>query len=113
MKKIIYYLIISAFIMFVLPWIDVSYVPNDAGMITTIALLFLVNPLLSMTVGVFAGKSIKTLWWFPLVPAIFFLAGAWMFFEMFEKDFLLYAGCYLMIGIVSMLISAFAKNRKR
>lgn len=99
--------------MFVLPWIDVAYVPNDAGMIITIALLFLVNPLLSMTVGVFAGKSIKTLWWFPLVPAIFFLAGAWMFFEMFEKDFLLYAGCYLMIGIVSMLISAIAKNRKR
>ena len=57
MKKIIYCLIISAFIMFVLPWIDVALVPNDAGMITTIVLLFVVNPLYSIAVGMFAGKN--------------------------------------------------------
>ena len=55
MKKIIYCLIISAFIMFVLPWIDVALVPNDAGMITTIVLLFVVNPLYSIAVGMFTS----------------------------------------------------------
>lgn len=113
MKKNIYWLTISAFIMFVLPWIDVALVPNDAGMIATIVLLFVVNPLYSITVGMFAGKNIKTSWWFPVITAIFFLAGAWIFFEMFEPAFLLYCGCYLIIGIVSMFIGAYAKNRKR
>ncbi len=36
MKKIIYYLIASVFLMFILPWLAVTLVPNDAGMITTV-----------------------------------------------------------------------------
>lgn len=60
MKKIIYCLIISAFIMFVLPWIDVALVPNDAGMITTIVLLFVVNPLYSIAVGMFVNGKPHT-----------------------------------------------------
>lgn len=36
MKKNVYWLTISAFIMFALPWIDVVSVPNDTGMIATI-----------------------------------------------------------------------------
>ncbi|MBD9284900.1 MAG: hypothetical protein EGR96_08255 [Clostridiales bacterium] len=45
---------ISAFIMFGLPWIDATLVPNDAGMIAAIVLLFVVNPLYSIAVGMFA-----------------------------------------------------------
>lgn len=92
---------------------DVALVPNNAGMVTTMGLLFVVNPLYSIAVGAFAGKDIKTSWWLPVATAIFFLAGAWIFFEMFEPDFLWYCGCYLIVGIVSMFVIAFAKNRKR
>ena len=41
-----------------------------------------------------------------------FLAGVWIFFEMGETAFLLYGGCYLIIGIVAMLISAFINKKK-
>lgn len=112
MKKNVYWLTISAFIMFALPWIDVVSVPNDTGMIATIVLLFVVNPLYSIAVGMFAGKNIKTSWWFPAITAIFFLIGSWIFFEMYEPAFLLYCGGYLIISIVSMFISAYVKNRK-
>lgn len=40
--------------MFGLPWIDATLVPNDAGMIAAIVLLFVVNPLYSTAVGMFA-----------------------------------------------------------
>jgi len=40
------------------------------------------------------------------------LAGVWMFFEMGESAFLLYAGIYFFIGIASMMISAFVNKRK-
>ena len=83
--KNIYWLTISAFFMFVLTWIDVTLVPNDAGMVATVVLLFLVNPLYSIAIGMFADKSIKTSWWFTIITAIFF--------EMYEPAFLLYCGC--------------------
>ena len=34
------------------------------------------------------------------------LAGVWLFFEMGEPAFLLYAGGYLIIGVITMLITA-------
>jgi len=36
-----------------------------------------------------------------------------MFFEIGETAFLLYCGCYLIIGIIAMLISAFVNKRKQ
>ena len=84
MKKSIYWLAISAFIMLVLPWLVVTFVTNDAGMIATIILFFAVNPLYFIIMGAFAGENVKTLWWIPVFSAIFFLAGAWIFFAMGE-----------------------------
>ena len=66
----------------------------------------------SIIVGVFAGKNVKTLWWLPIVTIIIFLAGTWTFFEMGEPAFLLYGGCYLLISIIAMLVSAFANKEK-
>ena len=40
-----------------------------------------------------------------------FLAGSWLFFEMGEPAFWLYGGCYLLIGTVVMLISAFVMKK--
>ena len=59
MKKSIYWLAISAFIMLVLPWLVVTFVTNDAGMIATIILFFAVNPLYFIIMGAFAGKMLK------------------------------------------------------
>ena len=112
MKKTIYYLMASVFLLFILPWLAVTFVPNDAGMITTVFLLLAVNPVYSIIVGVFAGKNIKTLWWLPIFTIIIFLAGAWTFFEMGEPEFLLYGGCYLFIGIIAMLVRAFLHKER-
>ena len=70
-------------------------------------------PWLAVTFAGSAGKNIKQLWMIPMVVAGLYLAGVWMFFEMGESAFLLYAGIYLLIGIVAMFISAFyIKNSK-
>ena len=63
--------------------------------------------------GVFAGKDIKRLWSLPIIIAVLFLVGVWLFFEMGKPAFLLYCGCYLIIGIIVMLISAFVSKRKQ
>lgn len=73
-------------------------------------LFFVINPIFSAICGFFAGKHLKQLWKLPFMVAGVFLAGAWCFLEMGEQAFLLYSGCYLVIGIVAMLCSSFAHN---
>ena len=69
--------------------------------------------LFAVVTGVFAGKSVKRLWSLPIIMAGLYLAGVWLFFEMGEPTFLLYGGCYFVIGVGAMLVSAFVKSRKR
>ena len=75
-------------------------------------LFYAVNPLFSIVCGAFAGKNIRQLWALPMTTAGLFLVGVWIFFEMGEPAFLLYAAGYLIISIVTMFISAFVYKRR-
>ena len=112
MKKLITWTVLAILLMMGCPWLAVEFA-GSAGMAVCFILFFAVNPLFSAVCGVFAGKNIKQLWALPIITAVLFLAGAWIFFEMAETAFLLYCGCYLIIGIMAMLISAFVTKRKQ
>ena len=108
MKKILPWIITSAVIMLALPWLAVTFIKSDGGMAVSFLLFFAVNPFYAIYARVYAGKDIKKLWASPILTAI--LAGAWWFFDMGEKAFLLYALAYLFLGISAMLISMFIKK---
>ena len=56
----------------------------------------------------------KHLWSLPIISAVLFLIGTWVFFDMGETAFILYAVIYLALGIAAMLLSMFiGKNVKR
>ena len=112
MKKLIAWAISSVILMIGFPWLAVTFA-GSAGMAICFILFFAINPLYSAVCGAFAGKNIKQLWGLPILTAGLFLAGAWLFFEMGETAFLLYCGCYLVIGIVAMMISVFVNKRKQ
>ena len=107
MKKNIVCALCSAFIMLLLPWCAVTFAKGDGGMAICFLLLFVVNPIASISVGVFMGRRPTVAWFQPLVLSTLFLFGAWIFFDMGEVDFLLYAGAYLLIGYVTAAIVAF------
>ena len=111
-KKPLFWLFLSAGVMFLLPWIAVSFVQPDAGMTTVLLLFFAINPGHSMAAGYYAGKRIDSLWWVPAVSAGLFLAGAWMFFEPGESAFLTYAGIYFALGMEAMLVSRLITVRR-
>ena len=75
-------------------------------------LFFAVNPIYAICSGAYAGKDIKIFWPLPIITALFFLLGTWLFFSMGEKAFILYALVYLLLGIVAELISMFVKKKK-
>ena len=81
MKKIFPWLIASAAILLALPWLAVTFVESDAGMAVSLFLFFVLNPIYAICTGAYAGKDIKKFWVLPVITALFFLAGAWWFFE--------------------------------
>ena len=107
-----FWLLISAAVMLLLPWLAVTFVPSDAGMAATLLLFLAINPGHSMAAGYYAGKQIRRLWWVPALCAGFFLAGAWLFLEMGELSFLTYAGIYYAIGMEAMLVSRLITVRR-
>ena len=113
MKKIIFWLILSAFVMLILPWLAVTFVKGDSGMAACFILFFAVNPVFSIILGIFAGEDIKKTWWLPVISGVFFLAGTWIFFDMGEVAFITYAAGYLVLGTAAMLLSAFIRKKTK
>ena len=110
-KSTILWIAASAVVMLAFPWLAVTFVKGDAGMAVCFLLFFAVNPLYSVLIGAFAGKDVKHLWSFPIVSAVLFLIGTWIFFDMGETAFILYAAVYLALGIAAMLISVFIRKK--
>ena len=97
MKKMIPWIIASAVIMLVFPWLAVTFVKGDGGMAVCFILFFALNPIYAIFAGVQASRDVKRF-------------GTWLHFDMGEPAFLLYALIYLLLGAAAMLISAFIRK---
>lgn len=104
-KSIIIWLVMSIIVMFVFPWLAVNFINGDAGMAACFILFYGIDPIYSLIIGRSAGKDIKHLWSLPVISAVLFLSGAWIFFDMGEIAFIMYSFIYLILGIVAMLVS--------
>lgn len=99
-------------IMLLLPWCAVTFAKGDSGMVICFLLFFAVNPMAAICVGLFAGRKLKATWFQPLLLSALFLVGAWVFFDMGEWAFLLYAGIYLFLGYSAAAIAAVLVKKK-
>lgn len=111
-KKPLFWLISSAGVMLLIPWLAVTFVRSDAGMSVMLLLLFCIDPGFCITAGYYAGKQIRRFWWLPGVSSGLFLAGSWLLFEMGEPAFLTYAGIYFALGMEAMLVSRLITVRR-
>ena len=104
MKKIIPWMLATAVIMLVFPWLAVTFIKGDGGMAVCFILFFAVNPIYAICSGAYAGKDIKIFWPLPIITALFFLLGTWLFFSIGEKAFmslkrvLLFSLCILVLS---------------
>lgn len=104
--------LLSAAVMLGLPWLAVTFVPGDAGMAACFLLFFAVDPIYAVIAGIAAGTNGKRLWFLPILTALLFLAGAWMRFAPMDPAFLMYAAAYLLLGLLSMAITAAVCKRR-
>ena len=112
MKKLVFWTVLAIIIMICAPWLTVACA-GENGMAVCMLLFFAINPLFLIICGIYAGQSVKRLWFLPVITAGLFLAGAWIFFDYSETTFLLYSGFYLIIGTVSMLTTSFFKSKTK
>jgi len=105
LKRSAAWLTASVAVMILLPWLVITFVKGDAGMAVCFMLFYVFNPIYSLLIGGFSGKDICHLWSLPVISAVLFLLGTWIFFDMGETAFVLYSCGYLVLGIASMLIS--------
>ena len=110
-KEMILWLTISVVIMIALPFTVARLASECSGMALCMILFFFVNPIYSAILGFRCGKDIRRMWNLPLVSSIAFLAGTWLFFDIKEVWFIIYASVYLIIGLTAMGISKYLNCR--
>ena len=111
MKKLFYYTLLAAIIMLVGPWIALQ-LPGLDAMGACFLLFFAVNPLCAFICGAFSGVDARKMWSVPIIVALLFLSGVWVFFDPLESGFIIYAIGYLIIGFIGMLVRILLTKRK-
>ncbi len=117
-SSVIIWIVVTISVMFVLPFAVARFASECAGMALCIILFFIVNPCYSLVLGYKSGNDIRRMGILPLFSSIFFLVGTWLFFDIQEPWFIVYAIVYLLIGYTAMAVSRYVskpskqKNRK-
>ncbi|GFH98571.1 hypothetical protein IMSAGC004_00966 [Bacteroidaceae bacterium] len=112
-KESVLWLAISIAVMFALPFAVAGLALECSGMALCMILFFIVNPIYSAILGFRCGRNIRQMWNLPLVSSIAFLVGTWLFFDIKEVWFIIYAAVYLIIGWTAMGISKYLNNQKK
>ena len=112
-KRTIITLLIAAVVALLLPWLAVTLVPGDSGMMASFLLFFAIDPITAVLLGVFSGGNVRGAWFQPLLFAALFLLGAWVLFTMAETAFVLYAVIYLLLGYAAMLAAVLYRRARR
>lgn len=112
MKNTGKYLCISALVMLLIPFLVVSLVQSDGALLVVLMLFFVLNPFVSLMLGLEAGKSARQKWYLPAVNAMLFLAGAWLNFDLGDTAFFYYVGIYLVIGYGAMVLRMMTRKMK-
>ena len=110
-QMVILWLTITAMVMFALPFVVARFASECSGMALCMILFFIVNPIYSAILGFRCGRNIRQMWNLPLVSSVAFLAGTWLFFDIKEVWFIIYASVYLIIGLGAMGISKYMNHK--
>ena len=110
-RTLIIWFAVTIVIMSLFPFAIARFASECSGMAFCMILFFIINPIYSAVLGFRCGKDVGRMWKLPLVSAIAFLAGTWIFFDIHELWFIAYAIVYLIIGWIAMAIGNYLYRR--
>ncbi len=106
------WLAVTLVIMLALPGAVARLASECSGMALCMMLFLIVNPVYSAMLGFICGRDIRQMWYVPTVSSVAFLAGTWLWFDIKELWFVVYAAVYLIIGYCSMGVSRFLATKR-
>lgn len=98
--------LLSAAVMIALPVCVFSFGTEVTGMMLILTVWFVVDPIWSILIGMYAGSDAAKRWPLPLISGALFVPGCWMGLSDYSADFLVYAGAYIFIAAAAMLVTA-------
>ena len=110
-NKFLTLFILAAIIMLLFPYLTITFVKGESGLIVCSVLFFIINPLYSIISGIYAGKYWRRLWLIPIITGLLFILGTWLFYEMGEGAFVVYGALYSIIGAFAMFLSAIVRKK--
>lgn len=110
MKKWVLWLVTILLVMVGGPLIVLSVAP-DAAMLMCMCIFFLLAPLCAFYSGIFAGQDMRHRWWMPVVAVAMFITGSYWLLSMDVEGMWMYGGIYLVIGLVTMFVSAAIRRK--
>jgi Predicted membrane-associated HD superfamily hydrolase len=111
MKKKKIFIISATLFLMCIPFFTLEYlIPPTAQLAAVILLLYAVNPLFSIIVGVISGLHIKKLWYMSFIPTLVFLISLSFATSGLRHTSRSLAIVYLVLSLTFMLITARIKS---
>lgn len=102
-KRLIVILALIVIFMLILPLIGVNIIKGQDGMAAALLMLFIINPVISIIVGVLSAKDVRRFFFTPVIVAIL----SWIFSSFtYQSAFpVVYSSTYFVICLVSMFLT--------
>lgn len=109
-KRLVLILALIIIFMLLIPLLTVNFIESDAGMMAVIILFFIINPFLSLVLGIISGKEIRFFWFTPFLVAVLF----WAFSSLtYNTAFpIVYSLIYFAISFISMILTRFFPKKR-
>jgi len=94
------------------PYVVVSYLPESTITASLFVLMYFINPVYCVMIGIFASKDVKNNLIYIFLPAIVFIVSYSIIFKLLELGFIFYGLVYLIISVIALLIALYIKKRR-
>lgn len=112
-KKLVFSLILSGIVMFFVPLVAVEPTNTELGMASIFTNLFVINPIFTLGIGIFAGTDKDKLWPLPIFNSLFFMLSYGFIFGFKDLMVYMYGICYLLTATLAMFFIHFIKLKRK
>lgn len=111
-KRFLISVIISLVAMFLIPWLAITFIAGNDALGILLLLTVILNPLVSVAIGIIGGQGEKAEWYLPLINAVIYLLAAWVVLG-FDFTYVISALVYFAIGIAAVFITLAVKRKRK
>lgn len=113
LKKIIPWLFAVTVVMVLFPFLAVRFGNSDSGMMVSMFLLLILNPISFFATGIFAGQQAHRLWSLPFLLDILFAISFGIILQMDVLSMCMYIGIYTAVAFLSMTVTVVIKHKNQ